>query len=97
MKRFRRPKVKDGELKVYWGRLPHENPDIVIEYRGDRSMKRDSNLLFSAFTAQSVDPFAKPLFSKMNPSLVDDLIARGYDITTLKFSISKKIDTAVEA
>ena len=90
MKRLRRPNIKDGELKVYWGRMPHDEPDIIIEYRGDRGMKRDSNLLFNALTSKNVDPFAKPLFSKMNPSLVEELEARGYDITTLKFSIRKK-------
>jgi hypothetical protein len=97
MERLRRPKIKDGELKVYWGRLPHDNPDIIIEYRGDHTMKRDSNLLFCVLTNKSVDPFTKPLFSKMNPSLAEELEARGYDITTLKFSISKKIDVDVEA
>lgn len=26
----------------------------------------------------------------MNPSLIEELVARGYDLTTLKFSIMKK-------
>jgi hypothetical protein len=36
------------------------------------------------------DPRATPIFSKMKPSLFEELEARGYDLTTLKFSIKKK-------
>ena len=32
----------------------------------------------------------QPIFSKMLPSLIEELQAHGYDITTLKFSIQKK-------
>ena len=31
-KRYRRPKVKDGEIKVQWGKTPHDSPDIVYYY-----------------------------------------------------------------
>lgn len=94
MKRFRKPKLKDGELRVYWGRVPHEEPDIVLSWQGDRTMKRDTNLLHYAFCSKHPDPFARPIFSKMDPSLIDELKARGYDITTLKFSIQKLAATA---
>lgn len=90
VKRYRRPKLKDGELRVYWGKLPHNNPDIVIEWLGDSSMKRDSNFLFYELGSDKPDLHAKPLFSKMNPSFFKELELRGYDITTLKFSIMKK-------
>lgn len=89
-KRFRAPKLKYGELRIYWGKVPHENPDVVLAYQGDHMMKRDSNMLHSFICSQHPDPFAKPLFSKMNPSMIEELEARGYDITTLKFSIMKK-------
>ncbi len=80
-KRFRTPKLKDGELRVYWGKLPHDSPDVVFSWQGDRSMKRDTALLCY-------------LFSKREPgtgrSLMEEMEARGYDITTLRFSIMKK-------
>jgi hypothetical protein len=89
MKRLRKPKLKEGELRAYWGRLPHESPDVVLAWQGAPSMRGDVHLLHQALCARHPDPFAKPLFSKMEPSFVEELKARGYDITTLKFSIQK--------
>jgi len=94
VKRFRRPKLKDGELRVYWGKLPHDAPDVIYSWQGDRSMKRDSALLCYHFGSKHPDPHVRPIFSKMNPSLLEDLEARGYDITTLRFSIMKKTANA---
>lgn len=91
MKRFRKPILKDGELRVYYGKLPHDEPDVVFEWRGDSSMMRDTRLLYSVLACPKPDLFAKPLFSKMEPSLLQELEARGYDISTIKFSIQKKI------
>ena len=90
MKRYRTPKLKNGELRVYWGKLPHDSPDVIYSWQGDRSMKRDTALLCHHFGSKTPDPFEKPIFSKMNPSLIEELEARGYDITTLRFSIMKK-------
>ena len=96
MKRLRAPKLKDGELRVYWGREPHDKtPDVIFAWQGDRMMKRDANLLYDHFASQRPDPFASPIFSKMEPSLIEELKARGYDITTLRFSIMKKKVEAV--
>lgn len=33
MKRFRTPKLKNGELRVYWGKLPHDSPDAAATSR----------------------------------------------------------------
>ena len=90
MKRLRKPKLKDGELRMYWGRLPHESPDVIFAWQGDSSMRRDSALLHCVLASDQPDLHTKPLFSKMNPSLVKELELRGYDITTIKFSIMKK-------
>ena len=90
MKRLRKPKLKDGELRIYWGREPHDEPDVMYAWQGDYTMKHDSKLLHYAIGARHPDPFAEPIFSKMNPSLIEELIERGYDITTLKFSIMKR-------
>lgn len=90
MKRLRKPKLKDGELQMYWGRVDGDVPDVILAWQGDRMMKRDTNMLHSFMCSQRPDPFAKPLFSKMDPSMIEELEARGYDLTTLKFSIMKK-------
>ena len=96
MKRLRKPKLKDGELRMYWGREPHDSPDVMLAWQGDRMMKRDTKMLHSFMCSQHPDPFAKPIFSKMNPSMIEELVARGYDLTTLKFSIMKKPTAAQE-
>lgn len=90
MKRYRKPKLKDGELRIYYGKVPHDSPDVILAWQGDRSMKRDTNLLYSVICSKQPDLFTKPLFSRMNPSLIEELELRGYDITTIKFSIMKK-------
>jgi hypothetical protein len=90
MKRYRVPKLKDGELRVYWGKEPHDYPDMMFAWQGDSSMKRDSNLLHYVMATQHPDPHVQPIFSKMKPSLLEELDSRGYDLTTLKFSIMKK-------
>ena len=89
-KRFRKPKMSDGELKMYWGKPDkHDGPDVVLAWQGDASMRRDTNLLHYHLCSAKPDLSARPLFSKMNPSLIEELKDRGYDITTLKFSIKK--------
>ena len=90
MKRLRKPKMKDGQLLVYWGKLPHDNPDVVLAWQGDSNMRRDTALLHQVLCSKQPDPHFKPIFGKMNPSLVEELTARGYDIKTLRFSIMKK-------
>lgn len=94
-KRLRAPKLKNGELCMYWGRDQYDRtPDVVLAWQGDSSMKRDTALLHMVICSQHPDPRAHPIFSKMNPSLIEELVARGYDLTTLKFSIMKKAQTS---
>ena len=46
MKRLRAPKLKEGELRIYWGRESHDRtPDVMLAWQGDSAMKRDTNLL----------------------------------------------------
>jgi hypothetical protein len=90
MKRLRTPKLKDGELQIYWGREPRGIPELMFAWQGDRAMKRDTHLLHYVMASRHPDPHVSPLFSKMRPSLFEELDARGYDLTTLKFSIMKK-------
>jgi len=90
-KRLRKPSIKSGELQIYWGRPNRrDSPDICYAWCGDSSMRADTRLLHNYLGAELPDPFVMPIFSKMNPSLFKELEARGYDITTIKFSIHKR-------
>lgn len=90
MKRLRRPKLKDGELRMYWGREPHDAPDVMYAWQGYEGGRADTRLLHYYLGSKRPDTSVTPLFSKMMPSLIEELKARGYDITTLQFSIMKK-------
>lgn len=84
-KRYRAPKVKPGEIKVKWGRIPGEstNPELCY-YWGEGVSKRDINLLHYTFNnLKSRDGGLEPLLAELE--------ARGYDTTTFKFSISKRL------
>ena len=92
MKRLRTPKLQDGELRMYWGREPHDRtPDIMLAWQGDSLMKRDTALLHYVMCSKKPTiNLGKVDWSAMQPSLIEELDARGYDLTTLKFSIKKK-------
>lgn len=90
-KRLRTPKLKPGELRVYWGHEPHDTTrEVMFAYSGDRLMKRDTNLLHAFMASPRVNPLARPLWSSMEKGLLQQLQERGYDLSTLKFSICKK-------
>lgn len=69
-------------LRVYWGKRAK---DVMFEYCN----KPDGHLLhdfFSYATVPSSDADGNPI----NVTLLKELERRGYDLTTLKFSIKKK-------
>ena len=82
MKRWRSPKAKDGELKVQYGKLPLDSPDIIY-VGGNGTSRPDRRLLHYIFSLGHFD----------GKSLYEELESRGYDLTTLKFSIQKKFVT----
>lgn len=89
MMSLRKPKVKSGELHFYYGKSHDDCPDFLTEFVGDPTMKQDSKFLLSTFCSKKPDPFVQPIFRKMLPSFVEELSLRGYDITTIRFSIKK--------
>ena len=78
-RRYRELQAKPGELRVYYGMADGEGPDVCFA-NGPGTGRPDSRLLNTAFCT------TLPL----DVNLVDELQARGYDITTLRFSIRKK-------
>jgi len=71
-------RAKPGELKAGWSL---KERDIQFSW-GQGVERSDGRILFDAFC-----------FSKgtLGTTLVNELEKRGYDITTLKFSIMKKV------
>lgn len=89
-KRLRPHPFKPGVLEVYWGVLKGDPTPDIVYHRGDGCPKPDGHLLCHAFGCkrESYDwQTRKPILA---PSLLEELEARGYDLTTLKFTIKKK-------
>lgn len=79
-------KPKKGFLTASWGRTRRDdNPDLCYTW-GEDCSKADSYLLHYILCSGAFDPNSQ----KLEPSLKEELERRGYDITTLKFSIQKK-------
>lgn len=96
MKRYRSPKMKPGLLQVYYGRVDGEPPGICYQYGGSGADRCDSHLMHGVFGS----PRLELCFSeedrrkhgpyKWGPTLIQELEKRGYDISTLRFSIEQK-------
>ncbi|MCP4273286.1 MAG: hypothetical protein GY781_15230 [Gammaproteobacteria bacterium] len=80
-KRYRTPKPKDGELRLQYGKLPHNEPDHIY-LCGKGTSKWDARLVNNMM-------FSK---NESGSTFADELEARGYDLETLKFSISKRVE-----
>ena len=65
--------------------LAHAPGDILYEW-GEGCGSRDGALLHYHFGVRQFDFVTK----ESRPSLLEELAARGYDLTTLKFSIRKR-------
>lgn len=73
-------------LAVYYGRLKHEAPngDVII-HNEFPARRADAHFIHSALNTDRYDYDGKIL-----TSVVYELVRRGYDITTLRFSIEMK-------
>lgn len=83
-KRIRNPRARPGELKVGWGRCDRSEPSLVYVRGGGTTERSDGRILCNAFEEVHVH---------LGRSLAEELEVRGYDLTTLKFSIQKKQPT----
>jgi hypothetical protein len=96
MKRYRTPRAKPGELKAQWGKMPHDNPDLCYTWGGDGAERCDGHLLSNMLTEKRARLAIGDERPKYGPpiiyddSFLEELKKRGYDITTLRFSIQKK-------
>ena len=93
-KRVRTPQPKPDHLIVAWGRTdPYNHPSLVYVYP-DRAGKCDSRVLMEAIEGPRYRPSSERYGSfEKEPSLAQELEARGYDLTTLRITIRKKETT----
>lgn len=87
MKRYRRPKVVERQIKMQMGRIDGDDPDMCIFY-GDDVPRCDRALIMNALCSGIYDTGRK----ETTPSLIDELRSRGYDLDTLRFSIERPIE-----
>ncbi len=85
MKRYRAPKVVEGQMKVQMGKLDGD-VDMCIFY-GDNTPRCNRALVMNTLCSEKLD-----WKSELRPSFIDELDKRGYDLDTLRFSIKKKVD-----
>lgn len=82
-KRYRTPVAKPNELLVKYGQ-EYGNRGLYYCYpENGCGMKCDSRIVMTAFERA-------PIYE--GKTMREELEARGYDITTLKFSIMKKVN-----
>jgi hypothetical protein len=87
----RRPTPPSGILKMYWGLDEDgEGPDLVVAW-GDGVAKGNAHLISQAFNSERMTlNMANPREHTWERSLAKELEARGFDLSTLTFSIKKK-------
>lgn len=94
-KRLTTPVAKPGQIVARWGRADqHSAPGIVYAYP-DLAGKCASRVLMDAIEGPRFRPSWERIGSyEVEPSLAQELDALGYDLTTLRITISKKAPPA---
>lgn len=91
MKRWRTPTARPGQIKIAYGRIDrHNNPDLCVAWGPGTDMKCTGRLIMNAITEKTLHAKFPGPGHEYRPSLVDELEARGFDITTLRITIEKK-------
>lgn len=86
-RRWRAPTAAPGELVMRWGKLPNESPDMCMAW-GEGCSKRDGALLHYMLGSKRMR--WRDGVPHFDPSFLEELETRGYDLTTLRFSVRKK-------
>jgi hypothetical protein len=89
MKRYRKPKVGDEEIKMQMGK-DYGEVDICVFF-GKGVPKCDTKLVLN-YICSEIPNFVINGTSEMRPSLIEELDRRGYDLDTLRISIKKKAE-----
>jgi|GEM_PF-1849238 len=89
-RRWRAPTAKPGEVKIVYGRTSrYDDPDICVAWGAGGADKSDARMVMHALTEKRLGYTFPSLAVEQRPSLVGELEARGYDITTLRFTIQR--------
>jgi hypothetical protein len=70
-------------------RIDGDAPDTCIFY-GDNVPRADRALVMNVFCLERQHTDLSTLQPRFEPSLIDELDSRGYDLDTLRFSIKRK-------
>lgn len=91
LKRYRKVAAKSGQLTARYGSDGEGSIDLMYAHGGGGACRPDARMLAGMFEDKRFRPSMKnfPGFDQ-EMSLREELEARGYDITTLRFSIQKK-------
>jgi len=94
MRRYRTPTAKPGEIKIVYGKADrHSRPDLCVAWGEGTDMKCTGRLIMNAITEKPLRHKFPGGGTEYTTSLVDELEARGFDITTLRITIQKKETT----
>lgn len=93
-RRWRIPKAKPGELLIKWGKPDRYNDPDIVYANGPGTHHGDGHYMYYVFGTQRISPDTSWRrtngFPEYEDSFLKELDRRGYDLTTLKFSIQKK-------
>ena len=81
--------AKPGQLKVQWGKAERgDEPSLIYLWGGDGAAKSDARAICDAIEGKRFSPTFSGGY-EVQPSMADELRARGYDLTTLKITVSQ--------
>jgi hypothetical protein len=83
--KYRKPKVQPSTLKISYGKLPGQEPDLIYSW-GLGVDGKESCILHEYMGKQ------RWVNNEIEVSMFEKLEKAGYDLKTLKFSIQKKTE-----
>ena len=90
--------AKRGQIKIAYGRPDrHDDPDICVAWGGGGADKSDGRYVLHALTEPRLGYSLPSMEVESRPSVVEELERRGYDIATLRLTISRKDESAAIA
>lgn len=97
-RRYRTPTAKPGEIKIVYGKADrYSSPDLCVAWGDGVDMKCTARLIMNAIDQKVMRPTFSERGYDFGPSLIEELEARGFDITTLRISIQRKPAAAIRA
>lgn len=91
MRRWRSPTAKPGEIKIAYGKVDrYSSPDLCVAWGEGTDMKCTARLIMDALNQKPMGYKFPTMEIEYHPSLIEELEARGFDITTLRITVQKK-------